>query len=477
MDEAASRLRMEVDSKPEELDALDRQIMQLQIEQEALKKEDDAASKDRLVKLEEELANLQDRATEMTAKWQSERDKLEGSREMKEHLDRARAELEIAKREGDLGKAGELSYGIIPELERKLGEAEGSDDLMVAEAVRPEQIAEVVERWTGIPTSKMLEGERDKLLRMEDELGKRVIGQRSAVTALSNAVRRARAGLNDENRPLGSFLFLGPTGVGKTELTKAVAEYLFDDDNAMVRIDMSEFMEKHAVARLIGAPPGYVGYDEGGVLTEAVRRRPYQVVLFDEVEKAHPDVFNVLLQVLDDGVLTDGQGRTVDFKQTLIILTSNLGAQALSQLPDGGDASDAKRDVMDAVRAHFRPEFLNRLDETIIFDRLARDDMAGIVTIQLRRLAKRLEGRNITLDLDNGALAWLAEEGYDPVFGARPLKRVIQRALQDQLAEMILAGDVLDGSTISVSAGADGLIVGDRVSGSNKPRPDDAVVH
>jgi len=477
MDEAASRLRMEVDSKPEELDALDRQIMQLQIEQEALKKEDDAASKDRLVKLEEELANLQDRATEMTAKWQSERDKLEGSREMKEHLDRARAELEIAKREGDLGKAGELSYGIIPELERKLGEAEGSDDLMVAEAVRPEQIAEVVERWTGIPTSKMLEGERDKLLRMEDELGKRVIGQRSAVTALSNAVRRARAGLNDENRPLGSFLFLGPTGVGKTELTKAVAEYLFDDDNAMVRIDMSEFMEKHAVARLIGAPPGYVGYDEGGVLTEAVRRRPYQVVLFDEVEKAHPDVFNVLLQVLDDGVLTDGQGRTVDFKQTLIILTSNLGAQALSQLPDGGDASDAKRDVMDAVRAHFRPEFLNRLDETIIFDRLARDDMARIVTIQLRRLAKRLEGRNITLDLDNGALAWLAEEGYDPVFGARPLKRVIQRALQDQLAEMILAGDVLDGSTISVSAGADGLIVGDRVSGSNKPRPDDAVVH
>ncbi len=477
MDEAASRLRMEVDSKPEELDALDRQIMQLQIEQEALKKEDDKASKDRLLKLDEELANLQDRATEMTAKWEAERAKLEGSRELKEQLDRARAELDIAKREGNLAKAGELSYGIIPELERKLSEAEDNDDLMVEEAVRPEQIAEVVERWTGIPTSKMLEGEREKLLRMEEELGKRVIGQKVAVTSVSNAVRRARAGLNDENRPLGSFLFLGPTGVGKTELTKAVAEYLFDDDSAMVRIDMSEFMEKHAVARLIGAPPGYVGYDEGGVLTEAVRRRPYQVVLFDEVEKAHPDVFNVLLQVLDDGVLTDGQGRTVDFKQTLIILTSNLGAQALSQLPDGADASDAKRDVMDAVRAHFRPEFLNRLDETVIFDRLVRDDMAGIVEIQLRRLTDRLASRNIALDLDEGAMTWLADEGYDPVFGARPLKRVIQRALQDQLAEMILAGDVLDGSTVSVSAGADGLIVGDRLSVSNKPKPDDAVVH
>ena len=477
MDEAASRLRMEVDSKPEELDALDRQIMQLQIEQEALKKEDDAASKDRLSKLEEELANLQDRASEMTAKWQAERDKLEGSRELKEKLDRARAELDIAKREGNLTKAGELSYGVIPDLERKLSEADDSDGLMVEEAVRPEHIAEVVERWTGIPTSKMLEGEREKLLRMEEELGRRVIGQKAAVTSVSNAVRRARAGLNDENRPLGSFLFLGPTGVGKTELTKAVAEYLFDDDSAMVRIDMSEFMEKHAVARLIGAPPGYVGYDEGGVLTEAVRRRPYQVVLFDEVEKAHPDVFNVLLQVLDDGVLTDGQGRTVDFKQTLIILTSNLGAQALSQLPEGADASDAKRDVMDAVRAHFRPEFLNRLDETVIFDRLAREDMAGIVEIQLRRLTERLASRNITLDLDDGAKSWLADEGYDPVFGARPLKRVIQRALQDQLAEMILAGDVLDGSAVHVSAGSDGLIVGDRISASNRPRPDDAVVH
>uniref|UniRef100_UPI0040475D74 ATP-dependent chaperone ClpB n=2 Tax=Yoonia sp. TaxID=2212373 RepID=UPI0040475D74 len=477
VDEAASRLRMEVDSKPEELDALDRSILQLQIEGEALKKEDDAASKTRLGKLQEELANLMERAAEMTAKWQAERDKLEGSRELKERLDRARAELDIAKREGNLAKAGELSYGVIPELERKLGEAESSDDMMVEEAVRPEQIAQVVERWTGVPTSKMLEGERDKLLRMEDELGKRVIGQKSAVKAVANAVRRARAGLNDEGRPLGSFLFLGPTGVGKTELTKAVAEYLFDDDSAMVRIDMSEFMEKHAVSRLIGAPPGYVGYDEGGVLTEAVRRRPYQVVLFDEVEKAHPDVFNVLLQVLDDGVLTDGQGRTVSFKQTLIILTSNLGAQALSQLPDGADSSDAKRDVMDAVRAHFRPEFLNRLDETIIFDRLARDDMAGIVTIQLGLLDKRLAGREIRLDLSDGALKWLADEGYDPVFGARPLKRVIQRAVQDPLAEMILAGDVMDGATVSVDVGPDGLIVGDRVAPSNRPRPDDAVVH
>ena len=471
MDEAASRLRMEVDSKPEELDALDRQILQLQIEAEALKKEDDKASKDRLDKLEKELADVQDRASEMTAKWQTERDKLADTRGVKERLDRARADLDIAKREGNLAKAGELSYGVIPQLERQLAEVEANDDLMVEEAVRPEQIAEVVERWTGIPMSKMLEGERDKLLRMEDELGKRVIGQKSAVRAVANAVRRARAGLNDENRPLGSFLFLGPTGVGKTELTKAVAEYLFDDDSAMVRIDMSEFMEKHAVSRLIGAPPGYVGYDEGGVLTEAVRRRPYQVILFDEVEKAHPDVFNVLLQVLDDGVLTDGQGRHVDFKQTLIILTSNLGAQALSQLPDGVDASAAKRDVMDAVRAHFRPEFLNRLDETIIFDRLARDDMAGIVTIQLGLLAKRLAGRNISLDLDDAALRWLADEGYDPVFGARPLKRVIQRALQDQLAEMILGGDVMEGAVIKVTAGVDGLIVGDRVATSSRIAP------
>ncbi len=479
VDEAASRLRMEVDSKPEELDQLDRNILQMQIEVEALKLEDDAASKDRLAKLEKELSDLQEKSAGMTAQWQAERDKLAGARDLKEQLDRARADLEIAKREGNLARAGELSYGVIPQMERQLAEAETQEErgMMVEETVRPEQIAAVVERWTGIPTTKMLEGEREKLLRMEDDLHRRVIGQHAAVRAVANAVRRARAGLNDENRPLGSFLFLGPTGVGKTELTKAVAEFLFDDDNAMVRIDMSEFMEKHSVARLIGAPPGYVGYDEGGVLTEAVRRRPYQVVLFDEVEKAHPDVFNVLLQVLDDGVLTDGQGRTVDFKQTLIVLTSNLGAQALSQLPDGADSSDARRDVMDAVRAHFRPEFLNRLDETIIFDRLKRPDMDGIVEIQLRRLTKRLAARQIGLELDAGAKAWLADEGYDPVFGARPLKRVIQRALQDPLAGMLLAGDVKDGDTVVVSAGADGLIIGDRVAASNRPRPGDAVVH
>ncbi len=477
MDEAASRLRMEVDSKPEELDALDRDILQKQIEVEALRMEDDQASKDRLAKLEKDLADLQEQSAQMTAQWQAERDKLASARDIKEQLDKARADLEIAKRQGDLARAGELSYGIIPQLEKQLSEAESSDDVMVEEAVRPEHIASVVERWTGIPTSKMLEGEREKLLRMEDDLHRRVIGQDQAVTAVANAVRRARAGLNDENRPLGSFLFLGPTGVGKTELTKAVAEFLFDDDSAMVRIDMSEFMEKHAVARLIGAPPGYVGYDEGGVLTEAVRRRPYQVVLFDEVEKAHPDVFNVLLQVLDDGVLTDGQGRTVDFKQTLIVLTSNLGSQALSQLPEGADSAQARRDVMDAVRAHFRPEFLNRLDETIIFDRLKREDMGGIVDIQLSRLLKRLAARKITLDLDDGARTWLAEEGYDPVFGARPLKRVIQRALQDPLAEMLLAGDVGDGDVIPVSAGSEGLLIGDRVASTNRPRPDDAVVH
>jgi len=479
VDEAASRLRMEVDSKPEELDALDREILQKQIEAEALRLEDDAASIDRLATLEKDLANLQDRSATMTAQWQAERDKLASARDLKEQLDRARADLEIAKREGNLARAGELSYGIIPQLEKQLSDAENREDegMVVAETVRPEQIASVVERWTGIPMSKMLEGEREKLLRMEEELHNRVIGQNLAVGAVSNAVRRARAGLNDENRPLGSFLFLGPTGVGKTELTKALASFLFDDDMAMVRIDMSEFMEKHAVSRLIGAPPGYVGYDEGGVLTEAVRRRPYQVVLFDEVEKAHPDVFNVLLQVLDDGQLTDGQGRTVDFKQTLIILTSNLGAQALSQLPDGADSADAKRDVMDAVRAHFRPEFLNRLDETIIFDRLGRADMDGIVDIQLARLQKRLMGRKITLAFDDAAKTWLADEGYDPVFGARPLKRVIQRALQDPLAELLLSGDVKDGDTVAVSAGAEGLIIGDRIGATNRERPGDAVVH
>ncbi len=477
MDEAASRLRMEVDSKPEELDQLDRQILQMQIEAEALKKEDDAASKERLEKLEKELANLSEKAEAMTAAWQAERDRREGANTVKEQLDQARAELEKAKREGNLARAGELSYGIIPGLEKKLAEADAGDGArMVEEAVRPEQIAEVVERWTGIPTSKMLEGERDKLLKMEDELGKRVIGQRQAVAAVSNAVRRARAGLQDENRPLGSFLFLGPTGVGKTELTKALAEYLFDDDQAMTRIDMSEFQEQHSVSRLIGAPPGYVGYDEGGVLTEAVRRRPYQVILFDEVEKAHMKVFDVLLQVLDDGRLTDGQGRTVDFKQTLIVLTSNLGSQELSRLPEGADAAAAKRGVMEAVRQHFRPEFLNRLDDVIVFDRLTRADMDGIVKIQMRRLEARLAQRNIGLDLDDGARKWLADEGYDPVFGARPLKRVIQRSLQDHLAEMILAGDIHDGSTVQVTAGPDGLVVGGKVSTSTRTAPEHAVI-
>ncbi|WP_282077376.1 ATP-dependent chaperone ClpB [Epibacterium ulvae] len=479
VDEAASRLRMQVDSKPEELDALDRQILQLQIEEEALKLEDDTASADRLDRLQKELSDLQEQSAEMTAQWQAERDKLASARDLKELLDKARADLDIAKREGNLARAGELSYGVIPDLEKQLSLAEAQEEkgLMVEEAVRSEQIAAVVERWTGIPTSRMLEGEREKLLRMEDELHQRVIGQKDAVTAVANAVRRARAGLNDENRPLGSFLFLGPTGVGKTELTKAVAEFLFDDDHAMVRVDMSEFMEKHSVARLIGAPPGYVGYDEGGVLTEAVRRRPYQVVLFDEVEKAHPDVFNVLLQVLDDGMLTDGQGRTVDFKQTLIILTSNLGAQALSQLPDGADSTQARADVMNAVRGHFRPEFLNRLDETIIFDRLAREDMDGIVDIQMNRLLKRLAGRKIALDLNEAARTWLADEGYDPVFGARPLKRVIQRALQNPLAELLLAGEITEGDTVPVTASSEGLMLGDRLSAHGKPRPEDVVVH
>jgi ATP-dependent Clp protease ATP-binding subunit ClpB len=478
MDEAASRLRMEVDSKPEELDQLDRQILQLQIEAEALKKEDDAASKDRLEKLEKELSGLMDRSAEMTARWQTERDRLESSRGLKEKLDQARIELDHAKRAGDLAKAGELSYGVIPQLEKQLAASDGTDDaLLVEEAVRPEQIAEVVERWTGIPTSKMLEGEREKLLKMEEELGRRVVGQSQAVSAVARAVRRARAGLQDENRPLGSFLFLGPTGVGKTELTKALAEYLFDDEHAMVRIDMSEFMEKHSVSRLIGAPPGYVGYDEGGVLTEAVRRRPYQVILFDEVEKAHPDVFNVLLQVLDDGRLTDGQGHHVDFKQTLIVLTSNLGSQALSQLPEGADSSQARQDVMEAVRAHFRPEFLNRLDDMIIFHRLSRENMVGIVDIQLRHLVKRLAARKIELDLDDAAKKWLSDAGYDPVYGARPLKRVIQRDLQDPLAEMILSGDVKDGDLIHVSAGTDGLIVGERIVSTNRPRPEGAPLH
>ncbi len=393
MDEAASRLRMEVDSKPEELDALDRDILQKEIEAEALKQEKDVASQDRLERILKELSGLKDRSAEMTARWQAERDKLKGATEIKEKIDHARIELDTATRTGNFARAGEIKYGVLPELEKQLAAAEAAGQgAMVAEAVTPKQVAEVVERWTGIPVDRMLEGERDKLLRMEEAIGKRVIGQRAAVEAVSNAVRRARAGLNDPNRPLGSFLFLGPTGVGKTELTKALAAFLFDDDQAMVRIDMSEFMEKHSVSRLIGAPPGYVGYDEGGVLTEAVRRRPYQVLLFDEVEKAHPDVFNVLLQVLDDGRLTDGQGNVVDFKNTLIILTSNLGSQALSTLPDGANAEEARDQVMAAVRAHFRPEFLNRLDEIVLFDRLSRANMDGIVDIQLAILGQAAGG-------------------------------------------------------------------------------------
>jgi ATP-dependent Clp protease ATP-binding subunit ClpB len=479
IDEAASRLRMELDSKPEDIDDLDREILQKQIETEALRLEKDAASKDRLSDLLKDLSELQGQSAALTAQWQAEREKLAGARELKEQLERLRAELEITKREGNKARAGELSYGVIPQLEKKLFEAENHDagSMMLEEAVRPEQVASVVERWTGIPIAKMLEGEREKLLRMEEELGARVVGQGTAISALANAVRRARAGLNDENRPLGSFLFLGPTGVGKTELSKTVANFLFNDDNAMVRVDMSEFMEKHAVARLIGAPPGYVGYEEGGILTEAVRRRPYQVVLFDEVEKAHPDVFNVLLQVLDDGILTDGQGRTVDFKQTLIILTSNLGSQALSQLPEGAESGEAKYDVMQAIRAHFRPEFLNRLDETVIFDRLGRDNMGAIVDIQLARLIARLVEHKITLSVDALARAWLADQGYDSVFGARPLKRVIQHALQDPLAEMILSGDVSTGQTLEISAKSDGLMIGDKVFHSTQSSPDSAILH
>ena len=477
IDEAASRLRMQVDSKPEDLDALDRDILQKKIEAEALKMEDDDESKARLSKLQKKLSEIQKQAAELTSQWQSERAKLETARHLKEALERVRADLDFAKRDGNLAKAGELSYGIIPNLEKKLADAEAAESKMVEEAVRPEQIASVVERWTGIPTSKILEAERDKLLRMEDELHLRVIGQHSAVHAVSNSVRRARAGLNDPSQPLGSFLFLGPTGVGKTELTKAVANFLFDDDNAMVRIDMSEFMEKHNVARLIGAPPGYVGYEEGGVLTEAVRRRPYQVVLFDEVEKAHPDVFNILLQVLDDGVLTDGHGRTVDFKQTIIILTSNLGTRALSELQDGSDVSDAKLEIMEAVRKHFRPEFLNRLDETIIFDRLSREEMDGIVDVQLGQLTNRLAHRNINLTFDKLAIKWLADEGYDPVFGARPLKRVIKSKIQNQLARMLLSNSVLDGDVVEVTGSSDGLIINGQLNSSEVQVPKNFTFH
>ena len=477
IDEAASRLRMQVDSKPEDLDALDRDILQKKIEAEALKMEDDDESKARLSKLQKKLSEIQKQAAELTSQWQSERAKLETARHLKEALERVRADLDFAKRDGNLAKAGELSYGIIPNLEKKLVDAEAAESKMVEEAVRPEQIASVVERWTGIPTSKILEAERDKLLRMEDELHLRVIGQHSAVHAVSNSVRRARAGLNDPSQPLGSFLFLGPTGVGKTELTKAVANFLFDDDNAMVRIDMSEFMEKHNVARLIGAPPCYVGYEEGGVLTEAVRRQPYQVILFDEVEKAHPDVFNILLQVLDDGVLTDGHGRTVDFKQTIIIITSNLGTTALSELQDDSDVSDAKLEIMEAVRKHFRPEFLNRLDETIIFDRLSREEMDGIVDVQLGQLTNRLAHRNINLTFDKLAIKWLADEGYDPVFGARPLKRVIKSKIQNQLARMLLSNSVLDGDVVEVTGSSDGLIINGQLNSSEVQVPKNFTFH
>ncbi|MFN4113923.1 MAG: ATP-dependent chaperone ClpB [Sphingomonadaceae bacterium] len=454
MDEAASRIRMEVESKPEEIENLDRRIIQLKIEEQALQKETDQASKDRLEVLRKDLSELEQQSSELTTRWQNERDKIHAESRIKEQLDTARIELEQAQREGDLAKAGELSYGRIPELEKQLAEAQGqTENALLKEEVTEDDIAGVVSRWTGIPIDKMLAGERDKLLAMEDILGKRVIGQSQAITAVSKAVRRARAGLQDPGRPLGSFLFLGPTGVGKTELTKALAGFLFDDDTAMVRIDMSEFMEKHSVARLIGAPPGYVGYEEGGVLTEAVRRRPYQVVLFDEVEKAHSDVFNVLLQVLDDGRLTDGQGRVVDFSNTLIILTSNLGSQFLASLEDGHDVAEVEPQVMDVVRGHFRPEFLNRLDEIILFHRLGMEHMAPIVEIQVGRVQKLLKDRKITLDLTEAALRWLGRVGYDPVYGARPLKRAVQRYLQDPLAEKLLSGEVPDGSTVRIDEG------------------------
>jgi ATP-dependent Clp protease ATP-binding subunit ClpB len=460
IDEAAARLRMQIDSKPEEIDELDRRIIQLKIEREALQKENDPASRDRLQNLAKELSELEQRAAELTAEWQAEKEKLASAQKIKEQLERARLELEQAQRRGDWAKAGELTYGLIPDLEKRLAAAEAQEDRqMLPEAVTAEHIAAIVSRWTGIPVERMLEGEREKLLKMEDNLRRRVVGQDEAVIAVSNAIRRARAGLQDPNRPMGSFLFLGPTGVGKTELTKALAEFLFDDESALLRIDMSEFMEKHSVARLIGAPPGYVGYEEGGSLTEAVRRRPYQVILFDEVEKAHPDVFNVLLQVLDDGRLTDGQGRTVDFRNTLIVLTSNLGSEYLASLPDGADVSEARDRVMEVVRQAFRPEFLNRLDEILLFRRLTREDMTTIVDIQARRLQKLLAERKITLELDDAAKRWLANAGYDPVYGARPLKRVIQHELQNPLATMILEGRIQDGETVHVSATPLGLII------------------
>jgi ATP-dependent Clp protease ATP-binding subunit ClpB len=460
VDEAAARLRMQIDSKPEELDNLDREIVRLKIEQQALKKERDAASKDRLKRLEKDLAQLEEQADALTAKWKSEKDKLNSAAELQKKLDKAKNDLADAVRRGDYQKAGELQYGTVPELEKKLKATESAtaSTVVASEAVTADNVASVVSRWTGIPVDRMLEGERDKLLKMEDKIGQRVVGQADAVHSVSTAVRRARAGLQDPNRPIGSFMFLGPTGVGKTELTKALAEFMFDDEHALIRIDMSEYMEKHSVARLIGAPPGYVGYEEGGALTEAVRRRPYQVVLFDEIEKAHPDVFNVLLQVLDDGRLTDGQGRTVDFRNTLIVMTSNLGAEYLVQQSEGEDTDKVRDLVMAEVRAHFRPEFLNRVDEIILFHRLKREHMGRIVDIQMQRLQKLLEDRKIALTLEPKGREWLAEKGYDPAYGARPLKRVIQKSVQDPLAELILSGKIKDGEKVTISAGKQGLV-------------------
>jgi ATP-dependent Clp protease ATP-binding subunit ClpB len=450
IDEAASRLRMEAESKPEEIDEIDRRIIQLKIEREALKKESDEASKERLKRVEQEIADLEKRSTELTTIWRAEKEKLASVQRIKEQLEQARSELEMVQRRGDLTRAGELMYSIIPQLEKKLVETPAKGQMFKQE-VTAEEVAQVVSRWTGIPVDRMLEGEREKLIHMEEKLGQRVVGQEAAIAAVADAVRRARAGLQDPSRPIGSFLFLGPTGVGKTELCKALAEFLFDDEQAMIRIDMSEYMEKHSVARMIGAPPGYVGYDEGGALTEAVRRRPYQVILFDEVEKAHSDVFNILLQVLDDGRLTDGQGRTVDFRNTIIVLTSNLGAEYLAALMEGQPAEAAREEVMEVVRRSFRPEFLNRLDEIILFNRLGRNEMKRIVDIQLKHLQRLLDERKIILDVDENAKVWLANSGYDPVYGARPLKRVIQRQLQNPLAKMLLSGAIVDGETVKVT--------------------------
>ena len=479
VDEAAARLRMQVDSKPEELDSIDREIVRLRIEQEALKKETDAGSRDRLGRLEKELADLEERSGSITTRWKAEKDKLGNAAALKTKLDAARNDLAQAQRKGEYQKAGELAYGIIPKLEKELAELEdasGSGAGLMEEAVTADHVAQVVSRWTGVPVDRMLQGEKDKLLKMEQTISARVIGQQEAVAAVSTAVRRARAGLQDPNRPIGSFMFLGPTGVGKTELTKALAAFMFDDETAMVRLDMSEYMEKHSVARLIGAPPGYVGYEEGGALTEAVRRRPYQVVLFDEIEKAHPDVFNVLLQVLDDGRLTDGQGRTVDFRNVLVIMTSNLGSEYLVNQPEGEDSDAVRSDVMAVVRSQFRPEFLNRVDEIILFHRLQRWQMGAIVDIQMGRLAKLLADRKITIELSAEAREWLAEKGYDPAYGARPLKRVIQKHVQDALAQGILAGEIMDGETVPVTVGVGALLVGDRVA-SAMGRPADAVLN